>query len=130
MAIYLRGATWWFKFSYAGRLIRESAKTSSITIAKEAEKTRRRELEEGFNSVGKNDKRKRVRTIAEMADEYQEQYELRKPDTVGFVKYTSKHVRRLLGSTMLIDVGTEAIERYKDERLRDGAGPATINNEI
>ena len=46
-----RTKIWYYKFIFAGRLIKESAKTTSKTVAKEAEKRRRRELEEGFNGV-------------------------------------------------------------------------------
>ncbi len=44
--------TWYYEFIFAGRLVKESAKTTSKTVAKEAEKKRRRELEEGFNGIG------------------------------------------------------------------------------
>jgi hypothetical protein len=48
MAIYRRGGIWWFEFSFQGQRIRESAMTSSKTIAREAERARRRELELGI----------------------------------------------------------------------------------
>jgi hypothetical protein len=37
MAVYKRGNTWWYKFRFANREIRESAKTRSKTLAKQAE---------------------------------------------------------------------------------------------
>ena len=40
MAIYKRGGVWWFEFSFQGQRIRESAHTTSKTIAKEAERQR------------------------------------------------------------------------------------------
>ena len=46
MAVYKRGGVWWYKFRFAGRMIRESAKTESKTVARSAEKQRTRELEE------------------------------------------------------------------------------------
>jgi hypothetical protein len=42
---------WYYEFIFAGPLIKESAKTASKPVAKEAEKRRRRELEEGFNGL-------------------------------------------------------------------------------
>ena len=45
MGVYKRGDTWWYEFVFAGKRVRESAKTTSKTIAKEAEKNRRRALE-------------------------------------------------------------------------------------
>jgi hypothetical protein len=36
MAAYKRGGTWWYEFIFAGKRVRESAKTSRKTIALEA----------------------------------------------------------------------------------------------
>jgi hypothetical protein len=38
---------WYYEFIFAGRLVKESAKTTSKTVAKQAEQARRRELEKG-----------------------------------------------------------------------------------
>jgi len=51
MAVFERGNTWWYKFYFAGRLIRESTKSASKTVAKNAETKRRRELEKAYNNV-------------------------------------------------------------------------------
>ena len=37
VSVFKRGTTWWYKFFFAGRLIRESAKTRSKTVARDAE---------------------------------------------------------------------------------------------
>jgi hypothetical protein len=42
---------WWYKFRFAGQVIRESSKSESKTVAKDAEGSRRRELEESFNRI-------------------------------------------------------------------------------
>src|SRR5437879_4228286 len=46
-----KAATWWYDFTFAGRRIREPAKTKLKTLARMAEQKRRRELEEGFNGL-------------------------------------------------------------------------------
>ena len=51
MAVYPRGRIFWYHFTYAGRNIQESAKTTSKRLAIEAERKRRRELEESFNGI-------------------------------------------------------------------------------
>ncbi len=51
MAPYKRGGIWWYKFYFAGRLICESSKSTSKTVAKGAEQQRRRELETGFHDL-------------------------------------------------------------------------------
>ena len=38
MSLYKRGDLWWYKFRFAGQLVRESAKTESKTLAKDAER--------------------------------------------------------------------------------------------
>src|SRR2546426_5491424 len=53
MSVYRRGKTCWYKFYFNGQLIRESAKTNSKTVAREAEKARHRELEEAYNRIPK-----------------------------------------------------------------------------
>src|SRR6516225_8178430 len=53
--IYRRGKSgiYSYRFRFAGRMIHESARTRSKTLAREAERQRRRELEERINNVKK-----------------------------------------------------------------------------
>ena len=76
MAVYKRGDVWWYKFRFANRVVRESSKTQSKTVAKLAEAKRRRELEEGYNNLGEG-RNQRVQTIREVASAYLEAYKLR-----------------------------------------------------
>jgi hypothetical protein len=43
MALFKRGGVWWYKFYFAGQPIRESSKSTSKTVAKNAEQQRRRD---------------------------------------------------------------------------------------
>jgi hypothetical protein len=56
MSVYKRGDVWWYKFRFGGQMIRESSKSESKTIAKEAERARRRQLEEGYNGILRREK--------------------------------------------------------------------------
>lgn len=67
MSVFKRGHTYWFKFLFQGQLIRETAMTNSKTVAREAERARRRELELGFNRITK---RERVPLFAMAAKEW------------------------------------------------------------
>ena len=51
MSVYRRGDVWWYKFRFGGQMIRESSKSESKTVAKDAERARRRELEESWNQI-------------------------------------------------------------------------------
>jgi hypothetical protein len=67
MATYLKGKFWWYRFRFAGKRIDEPTKSSSRTVAKEAERQHRRTLEAGnFKEVRQN----RVRILEEIIDEY------------------------------------------------------------
>jgi len=70
--------------------------------AEAAEQQRKRELEEGFNNFTDN-RRERVRTIADLADEYLAAYKLRHPQSAVFAEYAVNHVSRVLGSRMFVD---------------------------
>src|SRR4051794_15170096 len=84
--------TWWYEFIYAGRRVRESAKTGSKTVARAAEKQRRRELEEGFNGLTAN-REDRIRSVKQVADEYLQDYKLRHRSG-AFAEYAVGHVTR------------------------------------
>ena len=53
MSIFRRGEVWWYKFQFAGQVFRESSKSESKTIARDAERSRRRELEGSYNRISK-----------------------------------------------------------------------------
>ena len=74
MAVYKRNGIWWYEFWFAHVRIRESAKTDSETLAKEAERSRRRELEQGYNGLAKEDRSKRVLTLAQAAEPFLTEY--------------------------------------------------------
>jgi hypothetical protein len=57
MSLYKRGGVWWYKFRLAGQVIRESSKSDSKTVARDAERIRRREIEESWNQIKRMDKR-------------------------------------------------------------------------
>jgi integrase len=128
MAVFKRGNVSWYKFRFANREIRESAKTHSKTLAKQAEQKRRRELEEGYNDVG--DRRAdRIQSISAVADEYLADYSLRHRSVV-FAKYALGHVKRHIGEKLVVDVGDQTVRNYQAARLKEGASPKSINEEV
>jgi hypothetical protein len=56
VSLYERGDVWWYKFWFNGQLIRESSKSNSKTVAKDAERARRRELEQAYNLIPKRER--------------------------------------------------------------------------
>lgn len=119
---------WWYEFSYAGKRIRESAKTARKTLAVEAEKNRRLELERGLNSL-EDRRRDRIRTVRELAKEFLDDYSVRHPSD-RFAKYALAPVVERLGDVMLVDVSERDIVAYQTARLKEKAGRKTINEEV
>jgi len=131
MSVYKRGNVWWYKFYFANKLIRDSAKSPSKTLAREAEKKRRRELEEGYNNLTKRSRTKRVQTVREAAKRYSADYKVRHPKSFNsFAKYAVRHLVEHLGGKLLIDVTDTTIVSYQTLRLREGASGKTINEEV
>ena len=129
MAVFRRGIIWWYEFSFAGRRVRESSKSTSKTLAKNAEQKRKRELEEGFNNFT-DSRRERIRTIDDLADDYLSAYKLRHPQSAVFAEYALNHVKRLLGNRMFVDCNEAAVASYQNHRLQEGAAPKSINEEV
>ena len=128
MALFKRGNTWWYEFLFARRRVRESAKTTSKTVAKQAQQNRRRELERGFNGV-EDVRGERIRSLKELAPEYLDQYCLRNKSSV-FAEYAVGHVTRHLGEMMAVDVTEKTVTAYQTARLKETAAPKTINEEV
>jgi integrase len=128
VAVFKRGKTWWYEFIFAGRRVRESAKTTSKTVAKEAEKKRHRELEEGFNGL-EDTRNERIKTVKELAKEYLEDYKLRHR-SVTFAEYALGNVTGHVGELMAVDVTDKTVKHYQTVRLKEKAAPKTINEEV
>jgi integrase len=120
---------WYYDFVFAGRRIKESAKTKSKTVAKEAEKRRRRELEEGFNGIS-DIRHERIRGIRELAETFLGDYKVRQSKSAPFAQYAIGHVCRILGELMAVDVTDKTVINYQTERLKEHAAPKTINEEV
>ena len=128
MALFKRGRTWWYEFLFARRRVRESAKTTSRTVAKLAEQKRRRQLEDGFNGVA-DDREERVRSLREVGRAYLHEYGLRHRG-VTYAEYAVGNVLRHLGTMMVVDVSDKTVNSYQTTRLKEGAAPKTINEEV
>ena len=129
MSLFRRGEVWWYEFWFAGRRIRESSKSASKTVARNAEQKRKRELEQGFNDFT-DVRQERVRTFGDLAREYLENYKLRLPQSAVYAAYAVGHVVRLLGPKMLVDITEQTVTQYQNARLREATAPKSVNEEV
>lgn len=137
MAIYKRGQTYWFEFTFEGRRIRRSTKTRSRKAAREIESAYRVKMAKG--EVGLEEP-KRAPTFSDALKEFlawsSYQHSAR-PNTHKRYQVSSKALKRFFGSTPLDCITPETVEKFKTWRARkksDYTGrllrPATINREL
>jgi integrase len=120
---------WYYEFIFAGRLVKESAKTTSKTVAKLAEQNRRRELEKGFNGLS-DERQGRIRSVGELAEGFLADYKVRQPKSASFAQHALGHVVRLMGDVMAVDVTDKAVVKYQTGRLKEHAAAKTVNDEV
>jgi len=124
---------WWYEFSFAGRRVRESSKTHLLTLAREAEHNRRRELERAFVGAPMQKRETRIDSVAQILKSYLAAYELDhrgRQQSVLFAKGRLAHVKRLLGGALLPDLTEDAIRGYITTRIKEKASGRTINMEV
>src|ERR1043165_8905729 len=133
MALYRRGDTWWYAFTIAGKRVQESANTSRKTIAGEAMKRRRLELERALAGMPSEPAIMRIQSVADVVKCYRNNYAVdhrSRPKSVLFNAGRLAHVQRLLGHLLLPDLTEDAVREYIKTRLDDGASGRTINMEV
>ena len=131
MGLFKRGNTWWYEFIYVGQRYRESAKTTSKTVAKEAEKDRLRSLERTLAGLPAEKREERVKTVGTLVTRYLKNYALNhRPKSIAFATGRLAHVTRLLGTTVLPDLTKDAIRDYMRVRLGEGSSGRTVNMEL
>ena len=128
MSVHKRGNVWWYKFKFAGQLIRESSKSTSKTLARDAERARRRELEEGFNGIAKPHRALLFGVAAQTW--LQSKSAHLSPRSVKIELLNLKHLRPAFGGMLLTDIVADDIAAYQLQRLKEKAAPKTVNLEV
>jgi len=128
VSVYKRGDVWWYKFRFGGQAIRESSKSNSKTVARDAERARRRELEQGFNRIEKHRTALLFSTAAE--DWLSAKKAHLAPRSVIIERANLKHLNPFFGKMLLTDIRGGDVSRYQAARLEAGAAPKTVNLEV
>jgi integrase len=125
---YPNSRVWWFDFQFAGQRIRESTKTRSRKLAREAEHARRRELEESYNGVKR---RPRALLLSVAAGQWMELKNLTlAKSSLRIERDNLKHLLAHMGKLLVSDVRAQDISAYQHARLSEGASPKTVNLEV
>jgi integrase len=119
---------WWYDFIFEGQRVRESAKTRSKTVAKDAERVRHREIEESYNGIKRRD---RAKLFSVAAEEWLTLKALTLADSSQSIeRYNLKHLRPHFEKRLVTDIQAKDVSRYQQSRLANGASPKTVNLEV
>lgn len=109
--LYQRGKenTWWYRFRFAGRIVHESSRSQSRTVAREAERQRRRQLEESWNLITR---RTLPPTFDKAAAEWLQGREGRvAAATLRIGRESLKHLLPAFGAKLLSDITPRKFKR-------------------
>jgi integrase len=127
VSLYRRGDVWWYKFRFAGQMVRESSKSESKTVAKDAERARRRELEESWNQI----KRRKLPPLFSIAaEDWLKTRTGSAPSTERSYKLAISHLKSEFGKQLLCDLSGEDLAAYQTRRKREGVSNRTVNLEL
>ena len=119
MALYRRGGMWWYEFTFAGKRVRESAKTPRKTLAAEAQKSRRLELERAYAGLPAEEAVKRVQSVADMLKACRNAYPVNhRPKSVEWVRRADDARRAFVGNILLPSMTEDRIREYMSSELR------------
>jgi len=126
MSLYKRGDKWWFKFRFEGQVIRESAKTTSKSVARDAERARRRDLELGINGLAK---RERPLFPTAAKDWFRTKSTLSPLGARYYRQYIAK-LSRYFGNRLITDITAEDVAELQRRRQAESLSGRQINAEV
>jgi integrase len=129
MSVYKRGDVWWFKFRFSGQMVRESAKTNSKTVAKDAERIRRRQLEESWNQIKRRTLPPRFDHAAdEWLKTVKPHLAIRTHDIYDVALRC--HLKPSIGALLLCDIDAKRVAAYQASRKSESVSARTLNKEL
>src|SRR5713226_6071360 len=130
MSVFKNGKFYHFEFMLDGRRRRGSTGTANKQQAIAEERRQRERLEKSYTQVIEKEAHEQQRkTIQLAADEFLKDYRA-KHQSPTFAEYALRHVSRLLGGSLVVEITPNVVKRYQADRLNENAGPKTINDEV
>jgi integrase len=130
MSVFKNGRFYHFEFKVDGRRRRGSTGTANKQQAIAEERRQRERLEKSYSQVIEEEAREqRRKTIQFAADEFLTDYRA-KHQSPKYAEYALGHVSRHLGDNLVVEITPSVVKRYQAARLREKAGPKTINDEV
>src|SRR5262245_40347862 len=125
-SIYLRGKTWWIRYSWQGKEFRESAGTDNESKARKLLLAKLRTVGTSKHVEAKDQRY----TLDDALEKIKLRYQKRAQRSFIKVERAWKELEAGFQFHRVVDIDMDAIEKYQTKRLESGAAPATINREI
>ena len=125
-SIYLRGTTYWIRYSWHGKEYRESAHTAD-------EKKAQKLLQQRLRAVGTPsfaEPKEQRYTLDDLLDKLELDYTRKQNRSFKNIKYCWPHIAAGFPFHRVVDIDKDAIEKYQTARIKAGAASATINREV
>jgi integrase len=130
MSVFKNGRFYHYEFKLDGRRHRGSTGTANKQQAINEERRQRERLQKSYSQVLEEEAREQQRkTVQQAADEFLQDYTT-KHRSATYAEYALGHVKSLLGDRLVVEITPEVVKRYQTARLREKAGPKTINDEV
>src|SRR5579863_8892859 len=130
MSVFKNGKFYHYEFKLDGRRRRGSTGTTNKQQAIAEERRQRERLEKSYSQVVEEEAREQQRKTIQLAsDEFLEDYRT-KHRSATFAEYALGHVTDLLGAHLVVEITPKIVKRYQADRLKQKAGPKTINDEV
>ena len=123
----LEGGAWWYRFRFGGRIIHESSRSQSHTVAREAEKQRHRQLEEQWNRI---EKKKLPPTFERASTEWLRKRAALRGSTRETYEHALKHLNAFFGKRLICDIDAPDVAAYQEARAAENEAGATVNKEF
>jgi len=126
MGLYRRGKVWWMAFTFQGRQIQKSTKTSDRRLAEAILSKVRVKIIEGkyFDILEEKE-----RTFEEMMERYRVEHAAKLASRES-IECRIRNMLPFFGHCTLFDITPKLITEYKVKRYSDGVTAATINREL
>jgi integrase len=130
MSVFKNGRFYHYEFKLDGRRHRGSTGTANKQQAINEERRQRERLKKSYSQILEEEAREQQRKIVQLAaDEFLKDYRT-KHRSATYAEYALGHVKSVLGDRLVVEITPEVVKRYQAARLREKAGPKTINDEV
>jgi len=124
--IYRRGNVWWVYYHHRGKAYRESSNSESESIARSLLRKRLGEIGKGQVLGAKADKI----TFEDLVEDLRNDYRINGKRSLRSIQLSIKHLEIAFSFSKAVDITTDKIRRYINDRQRENAANASVNREL